>query len=87
MSDTETTFLDRCVILGDLWMNYRGDEEFSDFIEYNDLGLPLAYALGNSIVDTNETATNFVNETWNLFLEGLGIEDSGFTNLDEVLGF
>jgi hypothetical protein len=27
-------------ILADLWINYKYDDEFEDFIEYNDLGLP-----------------------------------------------
>ena len=82
-----TTFDNRCIILADLWMNYRDDEEFEDFIEYNDLGLPLAYCISAGIVEESELAGNFVNEAFEMLLAGLGIEDSwdGFEMLDELL--
>jgi hypothetical protein len=82
-----TTFSDKTLILGDLWLNYREDEEFIDFCEYNDLGLPLAYAIANGIVDNpNTLATKFVEETFDLLLAGLEIsEDTGFETLDDLL--
>lgn len=81
-----TSYTDKTNILADLWMNYRDDEEFQDFVEYNDLGLPLAYAIANGIVETNAIAEKFVEETFDLLLSGLGIEDSdGFNNLDDIL--
>lgn len=86
MSDNLTPFSDKCHILGDLWLNYRNDEEFVDFIEYNDLGLPLAYAIGEGIVVDTNLSNSLINETWDLLLAGLGIEDVGYTSLDEMLG-
>jgi hypothetical protein len=82
---TPTTYSDRCLILADLWLNFRSDEEFKDFTEYNDLGLPLAYMIANNIVDSTEIAEKFVNETFDLLLAGLGIEDTGFELLDDIL--
>ena len=85
MSDTE--FTTKCEILAELWMNYRDDEEFLDFVEYNDLGLPLAYMIANNIVTNNDLASKFVEEAFDLLLSALGIdEDTGFENLDELLG-
>lgn len=82
----QTTFQDKASILADLWLNYRNDAEFADFIEYNDIGLPLAYAIANDIVVTTPTATNFVEETFSLLLEGLNVEeDTGFETLDDLL--
>jgi hypothetical protein len=72
-------------ILADLWMNYRDDTEFTDFIEYNDLGLPLAYAISTGIVAMTTQAEGFINETFELLLAGLGIEDTGFEDLTEML--
>ena len=72
-------------ILAELWVN-RKMEEFEDFVEYNDLGLPLAYAISYQIVETTELAEKFIGETWNLLLEAYGIEDTGFETLDEVFG-
>jgi hypothetical protein len=81
----ETNFEDKCLILSDLWMDYRYDEEFKDFVEYNDLGLPLAYTISNNIVNNTPTAQAFIEEAFELFLAGLGIDDDGFTSLDEIL--
>jgi len=66
-------------------MNYRNDEDFSDFIEYNDLGMPLAYAIANDIVKSTDTAQRFIEETFDLFITGLGIEDTGFDSIDQLL--
>ena len=82
---TTTTYENKCLILSDIWLNYRNDTEFVDFIEYNDLGLPLAYAIAEGIVDSTELATNFINETFDLLLAGMDIEDTGFDSLDDVM--
>jgi hypothetical protein len=80
-----TTFENKCLILSDLWLNYRSDEEFEDFITYNDMGLPLAYALSEGIVNGTEMSTKFIDETFDLLLAGMSIEDTGFDNLDDLL--
>ena len=86
MENSNTPYLIRTEILADLWLNYRSDENFQDFIEYNDIGLPLAYAISNKIVESTPIAEGFVNETFNLFLAGLEIEeDTGFDSLDDLL--
>lgn len=84
-STSNTPFLTKCEILADLWMNYRNDEEFQDFIEYNDLGMPLAYALSNKIVEPTKPASEFVNETFDLLIGALDLEDTGFESLDDLL--
>jgi hypothetical protein len=81
-----TPFLTKTFILGELWLNYRKDPEFQDFIEYNDLGLPLAYAISEGMIEKSTIAENYVLETFDVLLAGLGIEDEGFENLDELLG-
>lgn len=81
----ETTFDNKVAILAELWLDYRDDEEFTDFIEYNDLGLPLAYAISTNIVKSTPTAEKFINETFELLLAGLEVEDTGFEDLAEVL--
>jgi len=86
MADNSTDFSTRCLILADLWINYRGDEQFQDFIEYNDLGLPLAYAIANNVVNSTNLAEQMINETWGLLLAGLEIEDEGFEDLLDMIG-
>lgn len=85
MSDTQNTpFLTKCEILAQLWSDYRYDEEFTDFIQYADLGLPLAYSIANGIVGRTELADKFVDETFDLLLASLEVDDTGFANLDDV---
>lgn len=81
---TSTLYSNKVSILAELWMNYRNDTDFQDFIEYNDLGLPLAYAINEGIVSSSDLASRFIDETFDLFITGLGIEDEGFEDLDEL---
>ena len=87
MSEQVTTpYSSKCAILAELWLNYRNEEEFTDFIEYNDIGLPLAYLLAENIVKSTTMAEQFIDETWSLLLSALGIEeDTGFEALEDVL--
>lgn len=81
-----TPLSSRIEILADLWLNYKQDEDFTDFFEYNDIGLPLAYILENEIAEPTESAHKFINETFELLLTGLEIEeDEGFESLDDLL--
>jgi hypothetical protein len=82
-----TPFETKTQILADLWMDYRGDEEFSDFLEYNDLGLPLAYAISSGIVNSSPLAQQYIEETFELLLAAVKIEeDTGFEALEDILG-
>lgn len=81
-----TNFLNKTSILAELWMNYRDDEGLQDFIEYNDLGLPLAYFLYNELVLPTKQAEVYIDETFNLLVAALVVEDIGFESLDEMLG-
>lgn len=81
----ETTLENKIAILSDLWMTYRNDEEFADFIEYNDISLPLAYMVENNIVQITELGKDFMNETFALLLASLDLEDTGFETLEDIL--
>lgn len=75
----------RANILGDFWIEYKDNPQFKDFNQYNDLGLPLAYAISAGIVESSKLASGFVNETFELLLEAMGIEDEGFDSLDDLV--
>ena len=83
---TETPFDTKVTILADLWLNYRNDEAFDDFCDYNDIGLPLAYCVANKIVNTTPLAETFISETFDLLLGAMELEDDGFDSLDDILG-
>jgi hypothetical protein len=79
-------FDNKVSILAELWMNYRDDEQLKDFIEYNDLGLPMAYFLMNELVLPTQQSEVYINETYNLLLASLGADDVEYESLDELLG-
>lgn len=81
-----TTFENKALILGQLWLNYKSDDELADFFEYNDLGLPLAFAFAEGIVNHTPTLEQYINESWNLLIEGLDLEDTGFEDITDLLG-
>ena len=76
----------KITILAELWMNYRDDDELQDFVEYNDIGLPLAYLLMNEIVLPSEQSAIYINETYDLLVSSLTVEDREWESLDELLG-
>ena len=80
------TFENKITILADLWMNYRDDDELKYCIDYNDIGLSLAYLLMNEIVLPTAQAEVYINETYDLFIASLTVEDREWKSLDDMLG-
>ena len=80
-------FENKITILAELWMNYRDDDQIKDFVEYNDLGLPLAYLLTNEIVFPTSQAEIYINETYDLLIAALDVEDLEYESLDEMMGY
>jgi len=86
--DGLTSFETMCSILAELWSNYRQDKELEDFIEYNDLGLPLAFLIDSSLVDASPMAKDYVVETWQIFLAALGLEnDIEWKSLEQIFKY
>jgi hypothetical protein len=76
-------------ILSDLYSNYREDKGFREFVEYNDLGLPLAYFLNEGLaLELSVDAVRYIEETWELFFTSLGVKEEDIPDgmtLDELL--
>jgi len=71
---TNISYSKRCFILSDFWLNYKDDEEFEDFVEYNDIGLPLAFMITEDIVKSTTVGEVYVNEAWELLCTALKID-------------
>jgi hypothetical protein len=79
-------FQGKCSVLAQLWFDYRDDEEFKDFIEYNDIGLPLAYLISSEIAKPTGVAEQYINETYELLTQSLGVSDTTpYDSLDDML--
>jgi hypothetical protein len=81
----KTTFESKALILGQLWLNYKDDEELADFFVYNDLGLPLAFAYAEGIINSTPTLEKYINESFDLLILGLDLEDTGFEDITDLL--
>ncbi|BAU99683.1 hypothetical protein [Aurantimicrobium minutum] len=80
-----TTVENKSSILGELWTEYKDAEGFKDYIDYNDLGLPLAYAVSTGIIEINPQVQNYIEDSFTLLLDILHKEDEGFEELSEIL--
>ena len=78
-----------CGILGELHANYGDSKEFRSFVEFNDLGLLLAFLTSEGlIVELSDDGRRYVIDTFEMFVASLKVdlEDiiEGMT-LDELL--
>ena len=78
-------FADKAGILGQLWIEFRGDEDFTDFIEYNDLGLPMSYMVAEGLIkECSPTGESLIEETFVMFCELLEITEDDFDVLEDI---
>ena len=74
---------DKAGVIGQLWIEFRNDEDFSAFMEYNDLGCPLAYMVAEGIVkELTPLGEDMIDETFKMFLDLLEVTEE---EIDEVL--
>jgi hypothetical protein len=86
-----TDFEIECQVLSGLWMNYRTVEGFQEFIEYNDIGLPLAHYVADGLIRKSAleaVAINYISDTYALLFEMLGLPLSyECQTIDDLLAF
>jgi hypothetical protein len=67
-------------------MDYREESDFEDFVQYNDLGLPLAHFISEDIVKSTPRAEIYINETFDLFILALEADpDEEYESLEDLL--
>ena len=78
-------YADKTGILGQLWIDYREDENFSLFMEYNDIGLPLSYVVAEGLVPgLTDLGEDYVDETLEMFFKLLEISEQEVDMLDKI---
>jgi hypothetical protein len=82
-----TDFSNKVQILGEFYFTYRDDKDLQQFIEFNDLGLPLAYLASENLCDISEEGIQYIEETWNILMGSLNIEDMGFEDIEQMMDF
>ena len=57
-----TDFSNKCNILGELYINYKDNSKLKDFLEFNDLGLPLAYLSSENLCELSADGERYIEE-------------------------
>jgi len=77
-------FADKAGIMAQLWLEFKEDEDFSAFVDYNDIGLPLAYCQANGLVkETTPLGEQYILETTNMFFDLLEITEAEVDELED----
>jgi hypothetical protein len=85
-----SSFFTKCAILADVLTNHSSDQSLAEFIENNDIGLPLAQRinLAEEIGDLDEDDQDnldYIEETWEQLCEILGVDKDGdYTTLSDM---
>ena len=86
-------YADKTGILGQLWIDFREDDNFSLFMEYNDIGLPLSYVVAEGLVPgLTPLGEDYIDETIEMLFKLLEISEQEVEllpkiDLDSVLQF
>jgi len=81
-----TPFSKRVEILSDLYMEYYVDYE--QFIEDNDLGVPLAVLITLGCATASATGIEMINQSFDSFCELLDIDNHGeYEDIDSMIEF
>jgi hypothetical protein len=76
-------FSDKAGVIGQLWIEFRNDEDFSAFMDYNDLGCPMAYMVAEGLIkDLTPVGEEMVTETFKMFLDLVNVTEE---EIDSVL--
>jgi hypothetical protein len=73
-------------IITDFVVRNSQDEEYSEFFDYNDLGIPLAVAFNSGLCTLNDEGSKVLQETYELLCTELKVDpNQEFDDLDELL--
>ena len=83
----ETTLENMILLLAEFMLSEDSEHEyFAEFVEWADLGLPLAVLLERGVVDRSIAGDEMIQDTWQAFLSVLGHEtDQGFEFLIDAI--
>jgi hypothetical protein len=73
-------------VLADLYLNYRDEDQFKEFADYNDIGLPIAHLVHTGLCNMNREAEVYVEETYDLLISAMGVDpEQGYQTIDDML--
>jgi hypothetical protein len=76
-------FADKTGVLGQLWIDFREDENFSAFMDYNDIGVPMAYYVAEGLVkDLTPLGEQYIEESISMMFDLLEITEAEVDELE-----
>ena len=79
-------FNKKLIILSDVYLHYRDDDEFKEFAEYNDLGLPLAHVCATGLAEIKPYGVDCIEETYDLLIDAMGLDpDAEYRNIEDMI--
>lgn len=80
-----TSIENKTQILHDLYIFYGGDEEFSDFVDVHDLGIPLAVLVLLGHAQATPSGVEWINSDFDALCEEIGVDKYGdYDSLEEM---
>jgi hypothetical protein len=75
-------------ILYELFTSYKKHPFFRDYVEYNDMGLPLSFLITHKIVDINKEVEKVINSSYEtLVLNVLEVSpDKEYAHIETMIG-
>lgn len=89
-AEFSSSFFTKCAILSDVLNNHAEDESLAEFVEYNDIGLPLAQRVNaaeeiSDLDEDDQDNLDYLDETWEQLCETLGVDKDGdYTSLEDM---
>lgn len=83
-----TTMENKIAILGEVYSQYRDVKKWDKFFLEEMVGISLAWLLWTeqlSMDSLNEVNENWIDFAWHQLINGWGIEDKGYTSLNDIL--
>jgi hypothetical protein len=78
-------FANKAGVVGQLWIEFRNDEAFSTFMEYNDLGCPLSYMVAEGLVkELSPVGEEMIEESFKMLLSLLEVTEEDLLVLPEI---
>ena len=83
----ETSVITKAEIIVEFTQDNFNDEEFNEFFDYNDLGVPLAIAITQDMVDLTDSGLEIFEETWSDLCEIYGANpEESYEQLADLSG-
>jgi len=74
-------------ILVQFTQDHFNSEEYDDFFDYNDLGVPLAIAINNDLVILTDAGEQLLDETWKDLCLLFEADPNGeYESIDDLMG-